>query len=144
MITRPATQDDQAQIAHLWQERLAILSQSDPRFLAHKDDPLPDDARLFVAQTAGKIVGCIACQMRDDYGIVLDVALDAHSYHSGLGRALLSTARDWFGQAQTLNGIVARVPRYHAVEQAFWRALGAQNWTEALWETPPQYVWMML
>jgi N-acetylglutamate synthase-like GNAT family acetyltransferase len=146
MITRLSTQDDDAQVQHLWQERLAILSQSDPRFLALMDAPMPEDLTVFIAQSEGHILGCIACQIRDDYGVILDIALDAHTYHSGLGRTLLQGAKDWFHQQQptSLKGIVARVPLYHAVEQAFWRALGAKNWTEAPWQTAPQYHWMML
>jgi len=53
------------------------------------------------------------------------MALDAHAYHPGLGRALNEAAVAWAkGRGATV--LWALVPRYDPVAQAFWRSLGAQ------------------
>lgn len=142
MIIRPAIQQDRPAIERLWEERQTILAQMDARFAADGGDDLPDDGAFFVAERDG-VVGFIACTTREDVGLITDIALDAHAYHGGVARALVDAAARWF-TTQPITQIVARVPRYHPVEQAFWRASGAKEWTEARWQTSPQYILMTL
>jgi hypothetical protein len=140
---RPATRDDLPAVRALWRERLTVLCQADPRFRPRlDDDPGPmlidrlRDGLLLVAQQDGEIVGCIG-GLRCDSVVAIDViALDAHTYHARLGRSLVDAVRRDGSQ------VVALVPRYAPVEQAFWRALGAKEWTA--WETPPESIWMTL
>lgn len=146
MIIRPFHPVDLPQTTHLYQERAVILAQSDWRFSLpdHAFDPESmDDLQQFVSEYDEKVVGVIACEIRDGVGVILDMALDVHTYHSRLASDLVKIACDWFLQ-QDITTIVARVPQYHAVEQAFWRALGAQNWKDEAWSTSPPHVWMKL
>ncbi len=146
MIIRPYHPADAPQTAHLYLERAVILTQSDGRFsqVDNAFDPaMLDELQQFVSTDDEKVVGVIACEIRDGIGVIVDMALDAHTYHSQLGTDLVHIACDWFNQHRVTT-VVARVPRLHAVEQAFWRAFGAQEWKEELWPTPPPYVWMKL
>ena len=155
---RTATLDDRPRLLHLWQERRVILNQSDARFTA----PTAADRDAWHTQmteritTAGhtvlvgitqknEIAGFISGEARAGVGVIEDIALDAHTYHPGLGRDLLQHLRAAF----TENGITTLrviVPRYHAVEQAFWLALRAIPWqppaNEDSWQLPPQSMWM--
>jgi hypothetical protein len=146
MIIRPYHPSDLPQVTHLYQERAVLLVQSDWRFANVEQDFDPetlDDIQQFVSEYDEKVVGVIACDIQDGIGVILDMALDAHTYHSRLGSDLVHMACDWFLQ-QNITTIVARVPQYHAVEQAFWLALGAKNWKDEAWSTIPPYVWMKL
>jgi N-acetylglutamate synthase-like GNAT family acetyltransferase len=146
MIIRPYHPADAPQTAHLYHERAVILTQSDWRFsqVENAFDPaMLDELQQFVSEDGEKVVGVIACEIRDGIGVIMDMALDAHTYHSRLGSDLVHIACDWFNQ-QGITTVVARVPQFHAVEQAFWRALGAQEWKENLWSNNPPYIWMKL
>lgn len=104
-----------------------ILTQADARFRSHTS-PLEDwlqnsDICVLVAENHDHIIGYIVGSVA---GIVYDIALDAHTYHAGLGRALWQSLRAWFAQHH-LDPITIRVPRHFPVEQAFWRALVQQG-----------------
>lgn len=159
---REAGPDDLALLADLWHERLMILGQADPRFrrwdydraawIERTSDRLGGaDFVVFVAMDGGP-VGYIVGELRQGedqiLGIVREMALDAHRYHAGLGRGLWAVLRDWFTQAGAAR-IVVQVPRYHPVEQAFWRSAGAVEWSDATTiqaagEIPPELMWMTL
>ncbi len=151
MQTRRATPDDIPAITHLWHERMVILSQADARFEAHLQQQATWQVRLFdgsyalltVAEKDAAIVGYIGVQIREAYAVICEIALDAHTYHGGLGAALLDAVQTWYA-TQSLDGLLVRVPRYHPVEQAFWRSKQAQEWTDILWQTPPEIMWMIL
>lgn len=145
MNTRQATSDDLPGIRHLWREHVVILSQSDPRFKPLLEAESAWEERLiqriehvYISEKDGKIIGYIAGDADDALATIDEIALDAHTYHSGLGRSLVNAWRDVHPNLL----IRVHVPRYHAVEQAFWRALGAKEVTT--WETPPEKVWMVL
>lgn len=152
MNLRAATDEDLTQLAYLHEEHHIILSQSDPRFGK-------DDRACWIEQTRrrlnsahhccfvgeadqGIIAGYIlAHTLADGTGIIDELVLDAHTYHGGLGRRLWYALREWFTQ-QSVQCVRIRVPRYHAVEQAFWRALGAVEWKDE--PCPPHLIWMTL
>jgi len=155
---RAAITDDLPRLLHLWAERRTILNQSDARFTA----PTPADRQAWSAQmhtaitgmdarvlvgvaASGEVAGFIRARVQGEVAIIDEIALDAHTYHPGLGRDLVKQLR----AALTEDGISTLrviVPRYHAVEQAFWLALRATPWTpptnEDLWQLPPQNMWM--
>lgn len=150
---RTAQEQDLHQVETLWQERQALLSQANPRFRA-PDRTLWHDAlqarlnMVFVAvDDEQKIVGYIAGRMpRADAGLIDEMALDAHRYHGGVGRTLVRTMRDTFAEMQ-VSQVFVNVPRYHAVEQAFWRSLGARKPMLADWmneHISPEFMWMTL
>jgi hypothetical protein len=156
MIThlRPATAQDLPQLSHLWHEQAMLRAQSDGRFgtstieawqqhiLSLLDHP---NATLLVAERqdengpTGEIVGYILASVQPlgypRLGLIQELALDMHSYQGGVARALVGAARRWF-EAQDVNQVAVLVARRHAVEQAFWRALGGNEWMEVLWLNP--------
>ncbi|MFW5691115.1 MAG: hypothetical protein ACOCXZ_01330 [Chloroflexota bacterium] len=93
-------------------------------------------------------------------GMIEEIALDMHNYHGGMGRALVNGLRAALVE-RGASEIVAGVPRYHPVEQAFWLSLGARPWplpdasaptdhstdnegADTRWQIPPEYIWMTL
>jgi len=153
---RPATTDDLPRLRHLWQERRTILNQSDPRFQPIDQDQWQKtlqerienpDAAVFVTLPNETIAGFISGILHHDIGVIDEIAIDAHTYHGGMARTLWAALRDWFETRDVKKHMIS-VPRYHAVEQAFWLALGAKtitNWEEDnLWELPPELIWMTL
>jgi hypothetical protein len=149
---RQANQNDIAQILPLWQEHRVLLRQSDGRFTAPSattdsaDGWLkhPNCAVFVGVQTAqAETVRGYITDVPYGVGIIEELALDAHYYHPGLGRGLVKMARTWFAQ-HNLTHFAACVPRYHAVEQAFWRALGAHEDKQFALPLPPTLIWMTI
>lgn len=152
MNIRAATINDLPCLADLLQEYQVILTQSDPRLAALLTADrggvgllnrriVSLDGSLLLAEVAcGDIGGFIVGHIRDDQiGVVELLVLDAHRYHGGVGRQLWLGLRDWF-LAQHVKRIIISVPRYYTVHQAFWRALGAVEWTNEA--CPPGMMWM--
>jgi ribosomal protein S18 acetylase RimI-like enzyme len=135
---RSATPKDLAQLQALHQERIVLLRQSDPRcdFPVEKVAAWLEntDCTLYVGEQNGEIVGYVVGWVNHspfgilppDTGLISELTLDAHKYHGGLGRTLFTTLCEWFSD-QDIKQVIVIVPRYHAVEQAFWRALGASE-----------------
>lgn len=159
MKIRPANPTDPTHLVELWQERAVLLRQADSRiarhtppreqWLARLSDLLAEPAAaVFVVEDGNQPpFGYIIAKIEQHQpgsprlGVIREMALDAHSYHGGAGRALVAQARDWFGP-HAVDRVVALVPRYHAVEQAFWRGLGASEWKDETWTIPPEFMWM--
>lgn len=163
---RLAQHDDLPHIERLRQERWVLLCQSDGRFRQQQYGDLrawltTPECAVWVGETQPKgessasadIVGYLTAwhtispygRLPAEMGLIDELALDAHKYHAGLGRGLVERARHELNTRQKTH-IIACVPRYHAVEQAFWRALGAVEWEpESLpLSAPPTSIWMTL
>lgn len=153
MNIRQAKKQDIQGLLHLWDERRNLLLQMDNRFakmdvntakdtlLAYIDD---GDTHVLVAEQDKHIIGYIVGVCQDNQtGIIPEMALDAHAYHGGLGRELVNAIRHYF-EEQSITHILALVPRYHPVEQAFWRTLGTHEWTNDLQKPPKELMWMKL
>lgn len=148
MNIRRATADDTPSLNFLRQERAVLLQQSDPRlgaflntiartadFSALLTSSQPDSHGLFVGElnpaspprVVGYILGMVSLQeLPTNIGLILDLALDAHQYHAGLGRQLYTQLRAWFSD-QPIHRLWVPIPRYHAVEQAFWRSIATNT-----------------
>lgn len=147
--------DDIGGLGDLWEERRIIQAQADPR-LALKPGERANwealmkyliageiDGRVMVAIKDGALIGFIAGDIVDTrVGRVRDLTLDAHTYHGGLGRELVGALRAWYAE-RNITQMAICVPRFHAVEQAFWRSLGADEW-HAQWECSAEYIWLLL
>jgi L-amino acid N-acyltransferase YncA len=150
-MIRPATPADVPAMALLWHEKMTIQQQTDRRVqLAPNAQEewsqamcgwLEDSCyAVYVAERGGTLVGYAVGRIQDNppglrparIGTVIEMAVGAHSYQSGLGKELLKPLRLWFS-AQGITSIVAYVPRRQPVEQAFWRALGATELTDVMW-----------
>lgn len=151
LSVRAATSSDIPRLTELWQEKMTLQQQYDQRLRLMPDAGVQWSAALgewlieaacavFVIERDAHILGYVIGRIEpttpgllpERIGVVSDIAFDAHSTQGGLGRALLQPLREWFA-AQGVEQIVAQVPRRSAVEQAFWRALGATEWMNVMW-----------
>ena len=148
---RRAASGDIPRLAELWQEKVTLLRQSDDRFAPLSGNSAAwsaaasewlerDDCTVFVGERddliAGYVVGWLQAGppslLIRHLGIITELAIDTHTYQGGLGTLLLRSIREWFRQAGVHN-VVAYAPHCSAVEQAFWRALGADQWIDLMW-----------
>lgn len=153
MDIRPALESDSAGVASLRDERTGLLRQSDPRTPAPSVPvaTLLESAVVLVAVVDARLVGYIAAWVGEtpygvlpaDAALIDEIALDAHQYHGGLGRRLLTTVRQTLA-ADGIESVWVAVPQYRAVEQAFWRAAGASVVAASPFEPRPATVWMQL
>lgn len=152
MFIRRAENDDLSALLALQNERIVLLQQSDARFvpptltiehcLSHVN------AHVWVGVDGESVAAYALCwEHHSPYGTLAEsqllfdeMALDAHKYHAGLGRALVNHIRVMHSPRQ----LIAAVPRYHAVEQAFWRALGAKPCSADDLKRSPFFEWMCL
>jgi hypothetical protein len=155
---RIAHESDLAALCRLWQERQVILNQMDPRIPMPTPelrdqverrfhDRITQTGTLFVGGPGSEVSGYITGLLHNAAAVVDDMALDAHRYLPGLGRALWIALRDHFLSSGATRFAIA-VPRYDTVAQAFWRSLGAKNLLEtpeyAQWTIPTYCQWLTL
>jgi len=150
-VVRAAISADLSTLAALWHEKMVIQSQTDRRFTLASDAQrrwseaaatwlTASDHAVFAAEADGRLVGYIIGWVEaappgllpERFGVVGELALDAHRYQANTGRLLLASLKTWFA-AQQIGQIVVRAPHRYPVEQAFWRALGATEWMDVLW-----------
>ncbi len=148
IMIRRAEPDDLPTLATLWYEktllqadvRLRLAPNARAAWITAQTAHLTTDQRaLFVAVSDDVIIGYAAGWLHDlpgmmpaQLGVIDDMALDAHQYHSGAGRALVVALRAWFA-THDVQRCVVWLPRADAIGQAFWRSLGAQDWIDGLW-----------
>ncbi len=149
LIIRPAAEIDLLELGRLWYEK-AVLQGADQRFKLLPDGRaqwtaavrrrLHDlEAAMLVAERDGLIYGYIigVCQdgppgfSPEKLCVITDMALDLHRYQGGAGRALVEAVRAW-GLARGAGLLVVRSLHRSAVEQAFWRSLGATEWIDEM------------
>ncbi len=149
MLTiRAANAADLPALAQLWHEKLIL--QADQHTLPAPDAREQwveaarvwlDDPRcgIFAAERDGSLIGCVVGWVQPmigvtpgQIGLITQIALDAHRYQGGVGRALVEALREWFA-AQGAVGTAVCTAHFDAVTQAFWRSLGAAEWMDVLW-----------
>jgi len=153
MHVRHAKQSDIAQASFLWYERIALLQQTDSYFTA-----LPsatqvwgeaannwlnnDKFGFFVAESDLSVVGYMVVTIIDGpvglrpekLGKLIDMALDLHQTHGGLGRELLKHVNLWLEQ-RNVHVLTVDAPLRYPVEEAFWRSQGAKARFNEYWMT---------
>lgn len=150
-LIRAVNAPDLPALVELWLEKSILFAQADRRvkvsadarvrWLAQAEIWLQDErCGFFAAERDEKIIGYIigwqqpAPPLFDApyIGAVTDMAIDAHGYHPGAGRALVSSLKNWF-EGRDVRQMLVYAPRRYAAEQAFWRSLGATEWMDVLW-----------
>lgn len=144
----------------LWEDRQVLLQQSDARF-THSQNAremwekqlcrMLYDETVFVLKSvvADRIAGFVIAETaKGGVALIRAIVLDAHKYYPGVGRALVKAIHGQLAQ-KNFYKIAVLVPRFHAVEQAFWRAFGAEDgtkheWINENWELPAGCMWMTL
>lgn len=149
MLTiRAARATDIPALSRLWHEKMVLHAD-------HRTAPAPDAAQVWASAAEAWLddtrcgffaavrdetpVGYIVGQIQPmpgvapgQVGLITDLALDAHGYHGGAGRALVAALREWFA-GRGVSHTAVWTPHYDAVSQAFWRSLGAAEWMDILW-----------
>jgi len=150
---RPAQPSDLPALARLWYEKTVLQQQADSRLRFAPDAEahwqavaagwLNDDHTvLLVALDGTELAGYAVVRIEsgapgllpERVGVLLDMALDTHRYRGGVGRGLVSAAHAWL-RHRGIDQLTVAVSRRSAVEQAFWRSLGAREWMDYLWMT---------
>ena len=151
VVIRQATRNDVGRILPLWTEMMNLHAALDERF-----QPAPegekqwgevlrswlrdDDCCVLVADAEGQLVGYIIGMMRVNppvllpptYGLVSDVCVDPAWRQQGIGRRLFEALKDWFRDKELLSGQL-NVAHGNPVSQAFWRAVGCEDYMDRLW-----------
>jgi ribosomal protein S18 acetylase RimI-like enzyme len=139
---RPARHQDVLALSVIWQELMQMHERRDARFalavdavqrwctLAHE---VLDrgDGFLLAAEHGGKLAGfCLGWLAKNpviyhvsDVGFISELAVSQATRRRGIGRALLQTAREWFG-ARHVSEFQLSTAVWNEDAQAFWRALG--------------------
>jgi GNAT superfamily N-acetyltransferase len=139
MQIKLAAETDLAMLQRLYEERIALLIQGDRRITPAPVQWLGRvDGCVWIGEVDDRVAGYVSVWWSDDVWTIDHMGLDAHSYHPGLGRALVSAVRD-AARAQGASGVLVNVPSYDPVEQAFWRSVGA---AKAGRRGSPGYQWM--
>jgi GNAT superfamily N-acetyltransferase len=122
-------------------ERQTIVAQADTHLRAPVEKPQWLERTSGNVWVGGQPVGGYVSlwvdvwsgvQLPEHSAFIDHMALDAHAYHPGLGRALIETAWLW-AQEHKANRLLALVPRYDPVGQAFWRSLHARSLDDVSW-----------
>lgn len=141
MRIRPAVELDIPALEHLYQERVALLFQSDRRIAVVPVEWVGrSSGAVWIGEVDRQIGGYVSVQQQDDLWLIDHMATDLHTYYPGLARALVSQVRSQ-GMKMGIDRIEIWVPERNPVEQAFWRALGASTTGFA---APGGYEWMQL
>ena len=91
-------------------------------------------ARILVAEDGDHLLGYMIGWVRENLpqlppekvGMIVEMTVDGHNKQGGVGTALLDEMKTWF-KAQHITEIEVRVPRFQAIEQAFWRSVGGRE-----------------
>lgn len=153
VMVRVANSDDLPDLSRLWYEKTVLQQQTDRRWKLASDAraswsaQVADwftgvDYRVLVGirgnQIAGFIIGRLQAAppgfLPKTIGAVIDMTVDIHGQPEGVGQVLFHALSNWF-QQQDVHLIVTCVPHRQAVDQAFWRALGATEWVDVMWLT---------
>lgn len=151
VVVRQATADDVKGILSLWNELMDYHAAVDARFQPapggeeHWIEILLDwlrdeDACVLVAEAEGQLVGYIIGMVRENppvllpsnYGMVSDICVDPAWRQRGIGRRLFEALKAWFMEKE-LPSIQLSVAHHNSVSQAFWRAMGGQDYMDRLW-----------
>jgi RimJ/RimL family protein N-acetyltransferase len=153
MNIRPAQAADLPLLSEYWYDRMALLQQMGapvqllPRARSRWEEAaqgwLNDDTITCLTcvidnQAGGALIGTIKDNQPGiapaRYGQVLQLIIDLHTPHQqqGMGGALLRAFRKQL-QSKGINRLMAHASTMLAVEEAFWRGIGAQRTQTVFW-----------
>lgn len=151
MIIRPAIQSDITVASSLWFERISLLQQSDNYFTPLEDASQVWEAKagqwidhdnfgFFVAERDSTLVGYVVVSIISGpvglqpklIGNIIDIGLDLHHAHSGLGKEMVQVVREWLIE-RDIHVLSVSVPSRYPVEEAFWRSIGAKPRFNEFW-----------
>jgi ribosomal protein S18 acetylase RimI-like enzyme len=97
-------------------------------------------ACVLVADAEGQLVGYIIGLMRENppvllpstYGLVSDIYVRPAWRQQGIGRRLFDALKVWFREKELFT-LQLNVAHFNPVSQAFWRAVGCEDYMDRLW-----------
>lgn len=144
MHVRHARPQDMDELLRLYEERMDVYLRYEPRLPSFADSHESwresvltwldqDQVAVLVVERDTQLIGYMLAWVWQNppfshppqVGIITEMSVDGHCKQGGVGKALLNAASEWF-RAQGIDRIEVRVPRQQAIEQAFWRAVGAK------------------
>ena len=151
IAVRRATEVDVPGMLPLWNEMMAFHAALDPRFQPVPDGDTywakatsawirEDDSCVLVAEAEGRIVGYIVGMMHENppvllpplYGFVSDICVAPEWRQRGVGRRMFAALKEWFRQ-HGADHVELRVAHNNPISQAFWRAVGCQDYMDSMW-----------
>jgi ribosomal protein S18 acetylase RimI-like enzyme len=148
---RRATPQDEEAVLQLWQEMMDYHAHLDPRFQPSPDGKehfhaalkewMDDDSRcVLVAVADGEVIGYIIGRLAENppvfalrrFGYVTDICVAPPWRRLGVGRKLFAALQEWFRQ-QGLTVVQLNVAALNPTSQAFWRAMGFQDFLNQMW-----------
>ena len=151
MNIRPVKKSDLSNLSSIWLERIALLQQTDTYFT-----PIPnamqvweaqallwiDDSSFgfYVAEDESHIIGYITVRVAagpvglhpKHIGEIIDMGLDLHQSHRGLGGKLIDRVKSWLDE-RDIRILTVDLPARYPVEEAFWRSHGARLRFNEFW-----------
>jgi ribosomal protein S18 acetylase RimI-like enzyme len=151
VVIRQATRKDAGRILPLWTEMMNVHAALDERFRPAPDGEKhwaevlrswlrDDDCCVLVADAEGHLVGYIVGMMRENppvllpptYGLVSDICVDPAWRQQGIGRRLFEALKAWFKEKELFT-VQLNVAHFNPVSQAFWRAVGCEDFMDRFW-----------
>lgn len=149
-VRRGMLEDEEA-VLGLWQEMMDYHARLDPRFQPASDGKehfhavlrewMADETRcVLVAVVDGEVIGYIIGRLAENppvfamrrFGYVTDICVAPQWRRMGVGRKLFAALKEWFRQ-QGLAVVQLNVAAFNPTSQAFWRAMGFQDFLNQLW-----------
>lgn len=159
MIVRAAAEADLDAIEKLWLASFEEQRRMDPRFeispmasIVHRHwvagQMENDRSRVLVAEAGGPagspndgrgVIGYLLAAILENlpvipqtqFGMVLELAVDAACRRKGAGRRLVEEAHAWFA-SRGIEYVEAHVSMYNPAARSFWRAMGYGEFLERL------------
>jgi GNAT superfamily N-acetyltransferase len=148
---RRAVAEDMDELLRLCEERREVYLKAERRMLPFADAQngwresvlswlARDDAAVMVAARDEALIGYIIgwvwhnppATEPQKFGLVSEMTVDGHCKQGGVGTAMFDGLKDWFRENK-LDVVEVRVPRVQPIEQAFWRAIGAQPFVDHMY-----------
>lgn len=153
---RKALPEDAEAITALWMDSLRLHSRYDERFVLHPQAETAwraalrlwmesADACVLAAETAGGELIAFAIGMDREnapilqperYGYISELDVAEGWRRRGVGRRLFGELMRWFAQRR-LTTYRLNAAHRNPLSQAFWRAVGAQDFIDVLWGEVP-------
>jgi ribosomal protein S18 acetylase RimI-like enzyme len=151
VVVRGATRRDLEDIGNLWVELIEYHRRLDARFFVPFEgrnhymryiyNALRDDSfRVFVAESAGNIVGYIIGYVSENapffpqprYAFIADICVTANCRCAGTGKALVREISSWF-LSRGLQSTQLNIAYNNEISQKFWRSLGCRDYLHHVW-----------
>jgi GNAT superfamily N-acetyltransferase len=151
ITVRRARAEDLEPLLDLWQEMMDYHARLDRRFVPAADGRqifrptvegwmTDEEWRVLVAEADGQIVAYAIGRVAENapvfatprFGYVTDTCVSPGWRRRGVGRKLFNALSSWF-RGRGLAAVQLNVAAFNPTSQAFWRAMGFDDYLDRLW-----------